>query len=86
MKITRLLPSLLLFFLGFPLPSETVFAQSTDADQNAVGVPAALGPEAMSSLVSKLNQEQTDALIKLMELLNTSATGHRMPPPKNKPA
>jgi hypothetical protein len=74
MIITRSLPALLMFFMGLSLPPGPAIAQSTDTGEKSVELPAALGPEAMSALVSKLDQEQTDALVKLVELLNTSAT------------
>jgi len=54
----------LLFFSGS-------VAANSDSGDTPVEVPAALGPEAMGELVSKLDQEQTDALVKLMGLINT---------------
>ena len=63
----------LLLVLGILLPGSSAFSAETDKNDKWVEVPAALGPEAMTVLVSNLDQEQTDALVKLMELLNTSA-------------
>lgn len=59
--------------VGLMLPGSSAISAETDGGDKWVEVPAALGPEAMTSLVSNLDQEQTDALVKLMELLNTSA-------------
>jgi small-conductance mechanosensitive channel len=63
---------LLCFFMLLSMTSESIQAQSNNSD-NQVEVPRALGPDAMKSLVSKLDREQTDALVQLMQLLNTSA-------------
>ena len=74
MKIIKSLSAFsLLLFLGILLPGSSAFSAETDKNDKWVEVPAALGPEAMTALVSNLDQEQTDALVKLMELLNTSA-------------
>ena len=63
--------------LGFTLillsVAGTVQAQSESAPAQAVEVPQALGPDAMSALVSKLDENQTAALVELVTLLNTSA-------------
>ena len=61
-----------LFLLGVFANQDTTALAQTETD-GLVAVPEALGPEAMSALVSKLDEEQTEALIKLMELLNASA-------------
>ncbi|MDJ0958737.1 MAG: mechanosensitive ion channel [Arenicellales bacterium] len=61
-----------LFFLGTIANQGSNAVAQTEAKES-VAVPEALGPEAMSALVSKLDEEQTEALIKLMELLNASA-------------
>ena len=55
------------------LPPIESLAQSESSDMQAVEVPQALGPEAMQSLVSKLNEKQTAALVELIDLLGTSA-------------
>ena len=48
-------------------------AQSENAETQQVVVPQALGPDAMQALVSKLDEDQTAALVKLMDLLQSSA-------------
>ncbi|MCP4768195.1 MAG: hypothetical protein GY916_03015, partial [Gammaproteobacteria bacterium] len=48
-------------------------AQSENAETQQVEVPQALGPDAMQALVSKLDEEQTAALVELMTLIQTSA-------------
>lgn len=57
------------------IPAIPTVAQVLESDEQAVDVPEALGPEAMSDLVSRLDPEQTAALTKLMELLSASVTG-----------
>jgi small-conductance mechanosensitive channel len=49
-------------------------AQSESTDSSTVEVPAALSPEAISTLVLKLDQEQTEALSSLVELLSKSVS------------
>ena len=39
-----------------------------------VEMPEALSPDAMSALVSKLDEEQTEALTKLIKLLNNTVS------------
>ena len=51
--------------------SGTAYAQSESSEMQEVEVPQALGPEAMKELVSKLNENQTAALIELISLLST---------------
>jgi len=65
------LPFLLL--IGLLLPISSALSAGAESTGEWVDVPPALGPEAMTSLVSNLDQEQTDALVQLMDLLNTSA-------------
>ena len=48
-------------------------AQSENAETQEVEVPQALGPDAMKALVSKLDEDQTAALVELMDLLQSSA-------------
>ena len=48
-------------------------AQQSGSDGEASAVPAELGPEAMQSLVSKLDEEQTAALVELIQLLGNAA-------------
>lgn len=63
---------LLCIFILLSMGGASAQAQS-DKSETQVEVPLALGPDAMKSLVSKLDGEQTAALVQLMELLNTSA-------------
>jgi len=74
MRNTRhyLAAGLLCLFILLSMASASVQAQS-DSPEDQVEVPRALGPDAMKSLVSKLDGEQTAALVQLMELLNASA-------------
>jgi small-conductance mechanosensitive channel len=62
-----------LLFLGLFLPVGSAYSAETQGSREWVDVPPALGPEAMTNLVSKLDAEQTNALVKLMELLNVTA-------------
>ena len=62
-----------LLFMGLMLPLGSAFSAEAESKGEWVDVPPALGPEAMTTLVSKLDQEETDALVKLMDLLNVSA-------------
>jgi len=50
--------------------SGTAWAQSENSKMQEVEVPQALGPDAMQALVSKLNENQTAALVELIGLLN----------------
>ena len=62
------------------------FAQSEAAEPPQVAVPEGLGPEAMQSLVSKLDVSQTAALVELIELLNSSvASDSSMPAGDSQP-
>ena len=63
----------LLLLIGLLLPLSPALSAEAENQEEWVEVPPALGPEAMTSLVSNLDQEQTDALVQLMDLLNTSA-------------
>ena len=74
MRIPRYIISFFFLFSLFTITNQNglALAQIETGDQSVV-VPEALSPEAMSALVSKLDEEQTEALIKLMELLNASA-------------
>ncbi|MCP4331376.1 MAG: hypothetical protein GY785_01875 [Gammaproteobacteria bacterium] len=47
-------------------------AQNENAETQQVEVPQALGPDAMKALVSKLDENQTAALVELMDLLQSS--------------
>ncbi|MCP4008370.1 MAG: hypothetical protein GY726_02520, partial [Proteobacteria bacterium] len=62
-----------LLFVGLLLPLGSAFSAEAENSAEWVDVPPALGPEAMTNLVSNLDTEQTNALVKLMELLNVSA-------------
>ena len=61
------------------------FAQSEAAEPAQVEVPEGLGPEAMQSLVSKLDVSQTAALVELIELLNSSVASDRSMPAGDSP-
>ena len=71
--------SLLCVFILFSTIQGVAFAQSENSEVQTVEVPEALGPDAMSSLVSKLDEKQTAALVELIELLNSSATKSEIP-------
>ena len=74
MKIIKHLFTLLfLLVLGILLPVSSVISAEAPTGGEWVEVPPALGPEAMTKLVSNLDTEQTNALVKLMDLLNVSA-------------
>ena len=53
--------------------SATAYAQSESSEIQQIEVPQGLGPDAMQALVSKLDRNQTAALVELIELLNASA-------------
>ena len=63
---------LLCIFILLSMASASAQAQS-DNSESDVEVPLALGPDAMKSLLAKLDGEQTAALVQLMNLLNASA-------------
>jgi small-conductance mechanosensitive channel len=74
-KITTLLStSLLCVVVLFSAINGVAIAQTESSEVKAVVVPEALGPDAMSALVSKLDEKQTAALVELIGLLNSSAT------------
>ena len=60
----------LCIFVSLSMISVTAYAQSEGSEIQEVEVPQALGPDAMKELVSKLNENQTAALIELIGLLN----------------
>jgi len=64
---------LLCVFILLASINGTALAQSENSTTQQVEVPQALGPDAMRALVSKLDEEQTAALVSLMDLLQTSA-------------
>lgn len=64
----------LALFTLFLMFSGTTYAQSDSSEAQTVEVPQALGPDAMSALVSKLDENQTAALVELITLLNSSAS------------
>ena len=66
--------SLMCIFLLLSLANNLAIAQS-ESESQQVEVPQALGPDAMKSLVSKLDEDQTAALVELMGLLQTPASG-----------
>jgi len=53
----------LLLLIGLLLPLSPALSAEAENQEEWVEVPPALGPEAMTSLVSNLDQEQTDALV-----------------------
>jgi hypothetical protein len=65
--------SLLCLYLLLSMVNGIAQAQTASSESRQVEVPQALGPEAMESLVSKLDGEQTAALVQLMDLLRASA-------------
>jgi len=77
MKIIRhLLPTFVLcIFVSVATVDGVALAQSENAEMESVEVPEALGPDAMSALVSKLDEKQTSALVELIGLLNSSVSG-----------
>ncbi len=81
MKIIRhLLPTFLLcIFVSITTVNGVALAQSNGSEIESVEVPEALGPDAMSALVSKLDDKQTAALVELMGLLNSSASNNETP-------
>jgi small-conductance mechanosensitive channel len=52
----------------------TAQAQSENPESQVVELPQALGPDAMTTLVSRLDEKQTAALVELITLLNSSAS------------
>jgi len=64
------------FFVLLSTINGSAYAQSESAATQEVEVPQALGPDAMKSLVSKLDAKQTTALVELIGLLNTSAANN----------
>lgn len=61
-----------LVLFGLMFSGSPAFSAVSSDDQDAVDVPEALSPDAISSLVSKMDAEQTDALVKLIEVLDHS--------------
>ncbi len=72
LKITTLFAALLFTCLMVTQGGQAS-ARSSEAGSEEVVVPEALGPEAISELVSKLDAEQTEALSSLITLLSKSA-------------
>ena len=66
--------SLLCIFILLSMASGIAHAQSESSKIQQVEVPQALGPDAMTALVSKLDEKQTTALVELITLLNSSAS------------
>jgi small-conductance mechanosensitive channel len=81
MKYSKTLSALgfAIFFGTVSLIFGSALAQSESTDSSTVEVPAALSPEAISTLVSKLDQEQADALSSLVELLSKSVAMNGSP-------
>ena len=75
MRKTRqhLSAGLLCLLILFSAVNGVVQAQSDSTQTQEVEVPQALGPEAMQSLVSNLNEEQTAALVELIGMLQAPA-------------
>lgn len=64
----------LLVLVGIIVPGHNAaLAQSGTGSDEAVEVPPELGPEAIQSLVSKLDETQTAALVDLIGLISTTA-------------
>ena len=57
----------------FALGNTATRAQSDSSDTESVEVPAELSPEAIQSLVSKLDEKQTLALVDLIGLISSTA-------------
>ena len=82
MRITRqkirsyLSVSCLFVVMLFSMSNGTAYAQSESSARQQVEVPQALGPDAMTALVSKLDEKQTAALVELITLLNSSASNN----------
>lgn len=70
-------PLLLSFILVISLvfTASPAFSASDTESPATVDVPEALSPDAISSLVAKMNNEQTDALAKLIEALDSTVGG-----------
>lgn len=66
-----LLPFIL--FVGIALFS----GQAISASEASTDVPTALSPDSISALVSKMDAEQTDALVKLIEVLDSTVDGEQ---------
>jgi small-conductance mechanosensitive channel len=64
---------LLVVFVSISMAGGVAIAQTENPEGQAVEVPEALGPDAISALVSKLDENQTQALVELIGLLNSSA-------------
>ena len=79
-KITRqkirsyLSASCLCVVMLFSMSNGTAYAQGESSARQQVEVPQALGPDAMTALVSKLDEKQTAALVELITLLNSFAS------------
>ena len=65
--------TLLCVFMLLSTITGSAHAQNESSQSQQVAVPPALGPESMQALVSKLNPDQTAALVELIELLNTAS-------------
>ena len=68
--------SLLCVFMLLSMVNGDARAQSESSE---IQVPQALAPEAMKTLVSKLDKEQTAALVELIELIESSADNAQTP-------
>lgn len=71
--------SLVCIFMLLLMINVTAYAQSESSEIQQIEVPEELGPDAMKALVSKLDGNQTAALVELIELLNTSADNAETP-------
>ncbi len=74
LKKHPLILSFLLMISMIFIASPAFSASDTQAE-TAIEVPAALSPESISALVSKMDEKQTDALVKLIEVLDSSVGG-----------
>ena len=79
-NIRTCLPTIFLsVFMLFAMIAGSAHAQSESSASAEVEVPQALGPDAMQALVSKLNENQTAALVELMELLRAPTAKDEVP-------
>jgi len=73
-KFRICLPTIFLsVFMLLATIAGSAHAQNESSAAAEAEVPQALGPDAMKSLVSKLNENQTAALVELMQLLSAPA-------------
>lgn len=64
-----------IFAISIAFAGSPAFSASDSESPATVDVPEALSPDAISSLVAKMNDEQTEALSKLIEVLDSTVGG-----------